>query len=47
MKHWVLCAIGDADVAALQVDDLMRPLLNMSAAGKNKVSVRPSHLFPQ
>ena len=36
MKHWVLCAIGDADVAALQVDDLMRPLLNMSAAGKNK-----------
>ena len=36
MKHWVLCAIGDADVAALQVDDLMRPLLNMSAAGKSK-----------
>jgi integrase len=36
MKHWVLCTIGDADVAALQVDDLMRPLLNMSAAGKNK-----------
>ncbi len=23
MKHWVLCTIGDADVAALQVDDLI------------------------
>ena len=36
MKHWVLCTIGDTDVASLQVDDLMRPLLKMSAAGKNK-----------
>jgi hypothetical protein len=40
MKHWVLCTIGDADVAALQVDDLMRPLLCFASAG-NGESVLP------